>query len=274
MDEHALRVQAQKFKTAKLNLLLVIVFSSINLLLMFIEADLNFLFSASAPQLFYGIGFNITLETDDSMFATIGLVFAVAALLPYFVCWYFANRKRMLMVVALVFFSFDCLLLFVLLALIGFDISFLLELAFHVWVMICLISGVRAWNKLRGVSDDDFKLLLASGTAQQQIGTVVDSEDDIVYTESMPLRTDDNKGRILIEATHEFMHIVIKTRASLTTMIVDGQVYAEKKGLIDHDYTLHAHVNGKVIMGSFNNASMCMMLYVDKVLIMKKKRFF
>ena len=149
------------FEKSRNNLLLVIVFTVINLVLIYFEANLNFLFSATIPQFVFNIGKAMSDQTDTDIFLIIGLVIAFLAVLSYFIFWILAKRARVLILIALIFFSIDSLLLIYLVFTNDeFNFSVLIEIAFHAWILYYLFTGVKAWYKLRGVSADEYNTLL------------------------------------------------------------------------------------------------------------------
>jgi len=148
------------FEKSRNNLLLVIAFTVVNLVLIYFEAKVNFLFSATIPQFVLNVGKTLTDTTDDSIFLIIGLIIAFIAVLSYFIFWLLARRARVLILIALIFFGIDSLLLIYLVLNAEFDFSVLLECAFHVWILYYLFTGVKAWYNLRGVSTEVYNTLL------------------------------------------------------------------------------------------------------------------
>ena len=155
-----LRQQAVKFEKARNNLLLVIIFTTVNLFLITVDAGIYFLFSATIPQLIVQIGKEVILETGSNIVFIICTIIAAVIVILYVVFWLLAKNIRVFILIALIYFSFDSLLLLYLILIQEFEFSFLLEIAFHVWILFCLISGTKAWANLRSVSSDDFKQLL------------------------------------------------------------------------------------------------------------------
>ena len=160
MDKTDIKQQVLIFIRAKNNLLAVIVFTVLNIILSALDTGTNFLFSATIPQFVFEIGRTVDSEVGSSVFTIVGLVFAFFIIVAYFVFWLLAKRVRSSILVALIFFSIDSLTLVYLILSMEFNASFLLEIAFHGWVLYYLINGVRAWFKMRGVSTDIFNTIL------------------------------------------------------------------------------------------------------------------
>jgi hypothetical protein len=152
--------QVLKFETSRKNLLSVVIFTLINLILTAFNADVSFLFSATLPQIVYEVGKLLDTEMGSTLFAIIGFVVAFIMIAAYFGLYAFSKRVRAFILVALIFFSIDSAILLFLIFDMDFSASFLLDIAFHGWVLYYLIFGTKAWFNLRGASADDYKLIL------------------------------------------------------------------------------------------------------------------
>ena len=159
MDKTEILRLMSKFEKARHNLLLVIVFTAINLILIAVEANYYFLFSATAPLLSYGIGWDLSYELLSNEYLIAGIVVAVIIILLYAAFWLFAKRRRAFILAAFILFLIDSLIYGLLLAdvLLADEFVFteLLDIAFHIWILIALFSGIIAWRKLRGVNTDE-----------------------------------------------------------------------------------------------------------------------
>jgi hypothetical protein len=159
MDVNSIKQQILIFEKARNNLLAVIAFTVINLILAVFDAGVYFLFSATLPQFVFEIGRNLDFEMGTSIFMILGLIIAIIIIIPYFVFWILAKRARILILVALIFFGIDSLFLLFLILGTEFEFSYLLEIAFHVWILYYLIIGVSAWAKIRNIiSTDNFNI--------------------------------------------------------------------------------------------------------------------
>jgi hypothetical protein len=160
MDKNDIKQQVQIFEKSRNNLLSVIIFTVINLILTYFDAGVNFLFSATLPQFVFEIGKAINSEMESNVLIIVGLIIAFIIIVPYFIFWILARRVRVLILVALIFFSIDSLLLLYLIFNMEFNFSVLLEIAFHVWILYYLINGVKAWYKLRSINTEIFNTIL------------------------------------------------------------------------------------------------------------------
>jgi hypothetical protein len=161
MSREELTKAALQFRSARHNLLVVVVFTVVNLILFSTGADNNFLFSAPVPQF---VLYSFMLEaavleeagTPNNALATIGFVAALLLTGVYFMISMLSQKVRMLILFALIFFSFETFLLFSAFLLTGnFYISDILTIAFCSWILFYLINGTRAWRKLRGFTNSE-----------------------------------------------------------------------------------------------------------------------
>lgn len=138
----------QRFLRSRNNLLLVIAFTTVNVFLLLLNTDLSFLFSATFPIFFVGIGQVFTEQTGSNAFLLIGTVIAFISIALYAVCYFLSKKRKVFILVALVLFVLDTLLL-LWLSLLEFEVSSLIDIAFHVWILYYLIIGVAAWSGLK-----------------------------------------------------------------------------------------------------------------------------
>ena len=147
-----------KYKSGVGNILLVVIFSLINIILLLTNADTYFLFSAFIPYFtvslgkylcgFYPVEYYTDAENmeflDPTLFYTT-IAVAVVILIVYFICWIFANKKKIGAVVfALVFFIIDTLaMIFVS----GFSADSILDIVFHIWVIVYLCIAISTHKK-------------------------------------------------------------------------------------------------------------------------------
>lgn len=166
MDQNQLnelRLALINHKKARNNLLFVVAFSVINIILLLAKASLYFLFTAEFPYFLVELGLYMTNRLPgvtpvdgvilSDTFLYVLLAIALVIIIFYLCCWIFSKDRRSLwFILALVGFSLDTL--FCLYTLIGnFDLSELLNLAFHVWVIVSLASGIKSANTLKKYSD-------------------------------------------------------------------------------------------------------------------------
>jgi len=144
----------KKFETSRKNLLWVAIFSVVNILLMLLRANITFLFSASFPVLVIELGQILSEELGYSPLLLIAAIISFVSISLYAVCYFLAKKHRVFILVALILFSIDTLFLIWIITL-GFELSILLDVAFHIWILYYLITGTRTWAVLRKLPPDE-----------------------------------------------------------------------------------------------------------------------
>ena len=169
IEENEIRQQVLLFEKARNNLLAVIAFTVINTILTVFDAEINFLFSATLPQFIFGLSRTLDSEMGSNIFTIIGIVCAFIIIITYFIFWILSKRIRILILAALIFFCLDSLVLLMLILTIDFEFSILLEIAFHCWILYYLVVGTKAWNKMLGVSTEEYIAILKKIKSEKTI---------------------------------------------------------------------------------------------------------
>ncbi len=137
----------QKYNTARLNLLLMIGLTAVNLVLLFTGSDVMMLFSATVPY----IAAVFAVSPGWNAFFPFFIGVAVVIILLYLVCWFFSKKHPAWMIVALVMFVLDTLAMVALYVSAG-DTSGIMDILLHIYVLYYLISGTINGFKLRNES--------------------------------------------------------------------------------------------------------------------------
>lgn len=150
----------EKYLNARHNILLILVFTVINVVLLITNSNTYFLFSAYVPYMivdlgmllcgmypieYYGTEFASLEFLGKGVFVAIMVIVAVILAL-YLLCWIFSKEITGWMVTALVFFCVDTAIM---LLLNGIVSDMIIDLIFHGWVIFSLGSGISAYNKLK-----------------------------------------------------------------------------------------------------------------------------
>lgn len=134
----------QKYNTARLNLLLMIGLTVVNLVLLFTGSDVMMLFSATVPY----IAAVFAVSPGWNVFFPFFIGFAVVIILLYLACWFFSKKHPAWMIVALVMFVIDTLVMAAMYIAAG-DSSVVMDILLHLYVLFYLISGTVNGFKLR-----------------------------------------------------------------------------------------------------------------------------
>ena len=252
----------KKFANARKNLMLVIIFSVVNMALTVLNSNISFLFSATVPVLVLQVGQIFSEESGISMFLMAAAAIALIIIALYGICFLLSKKRRAFMLVALILFVLDTLFLLWTLTL-GFDSGVMLDIVFHVWILYFLISGTKAWIDLKKTPVEE-ELFVEYQTG----GTETGAETE---TDTAALRLPSSKGKVILSHNFGEMEILVKREDGTTELIVNGVVYAEKKGMLEGNYTLNATVGTANIVVEMDYSSM-MSLYVNGTLATKKKQ--
>ena len=246
----------KKFDVSRKNLLAVVIFSVVNILLLMFDTGMIFLFSVALPTLIFQIGQMISMEAGDSIFLIVASVISFAIIALYGLCYILSKKYKGFICAALVLFSFDTLFLISTITL-GFEPSVIMDIVFHIWIMYYLIVGTKAWLNLKNLPFDE------------QIEEYV---DEICASNSAgSLRAETPKGRIILSHRYENLEISVKRLFGMTELIVNGEVYAEQKGVFETSYTLDVYVDDVHITLTMDNLGK-MELYANGNLLAKKRR--
>lgn len=138
-----------QYRSARNNLLLVVVFTAINLLMPLLGVDRQFLFSASFPTTFYWLGDFAATDLGMPALRIGAMGIALGCVGLYLLCWLLAKKRRGFMTAALALFGVDCLSLAGEFVIFELHSSMILNVLFHLWVLWGLIQGVRAASALK-----------------------------------------------------------------------------------------------------------------------------
>lgn len=182
VDKNSPGYIVSQYKAARANLLLALAFTVVNIIL-FLSAFHNhsdsftyFLFSASLP--YYSVVF---------YYAELGVTVIIAAVLMlavYLLCYFFSKKSYGWMIAALVFFCLDSLYL-VFLALSNAEIfmDFILDIAFHAFVLFYLIQGVRYGKRYAAAEQE---LLAAAANPAMDMKQPNGTENQLSDAEAQP----------------------------------------------------------------------------------------
>lgn len=261
-----------KYNNYTSNILWVIAFTVINLILLAMDGNSYFLFSAFIPyfvvdmaMLFTGSypaefyeGLDGFTPMDNSVLI-ITVAIAALVLVLYLICWLFAHKQKVgWLIFATVLFSIDTAAL---LLINGLAIDFLIDIIFHVWVIICLALGIATHSKLKKLPEDEPENLQTETTEEEP-------------TQNSPvLRMADmqEKSRILLEASAPGYHIVYRRVKRTNELIVNGRVYDEYEALVELPHTLTATIDGHTVEMEYD-ASSRMYIFFDGEELAKKLR--
>ena len=156
-----------KYHSARHNILLVVAFTLLNIVLLVINSNSYFLFSASIPYFLVDLGMllcakypaeyytgelaNLVILGDGFFIAT--LAAAALIMVLYLLSWILSKKPRIgWMIFALVFFVIDTAGM---LYLTGVSSDAIMDIVFHGWVIVSLIGGISAYFKLKKLPEEE-----------------------------------------------------------------------------------------------------------------------
>lgn len=271
-----------KHKRSRNNLLLVVVFTVINLILLISKSNTYFLFSAYIPYALadmgmllcgmypaevYGEEFLNAEFLDPSVFA-IFIGIALVVVLLYLLSWIFSKKHKVgWLIFALVFFAIDTVAL---LALWGVQMDSIIDIVFHAWVIISLSMGISANLKLKKLPPEEETLEyeeLEEGAETEE------AEEEPQNSAIIRIADRYAKSRVLLEA-NEIGHSIIYRRIKrVNELVIDGNVYDEIEALLEVSHSLKAQIDGHQIEVGYDGRFYSYLI-IDGQLVTRKLRLF
>ena len=278
-----------RYASARANLLLVVVFTAVNLALLIFESGTYFLFSAYIPYLLTGTGMVLCgmydlevygeelegIQFFDSSVFYILLAISLVMLALYLISWIFSKKQGGWLIFALVFFGLDTLGM---LWLGGFSMDSIVDVLFHAWVIFSLVSGVIAHAKLKKLPPEEAAPPV-EWTVPPEFAATAPAEEETTPREvpanSPVLRLADQevKARVLAEAQALDYTITYRRVKRTNELVINGRVYDEWHATIETAHTLTAQIDGHLIQAGFDGTTSSYIL-VDGQQVAKKLRLY
>ena len=149
VDKNSPEYLLKQIAGGRYSLLLILIFTVVNLVLLLVDSDRYFLFSASGPYYFtaFGIGMDSALSGGIGTFTITALVISLLILAVYLLCWILSKKRTGWLTAALVLFCVDTVGLLFLSYI--FETSNLLDFLLHAWAIYSLANGVYCAGKLK-----------------------------------------------------------------------------------------------------------------------------
>ena len=264
VDKNSREYLTQKRNSGRSTLLTILIFTVINIVMLVVQADYYFLFSASVPYYLtlFGMIFD---EFVVGTYTTSALVIAAVILGLFLLCWIFSKKRRGWLIAALVMFIIDTVLVIV--DAIGFmEISYLMDIAFHIWLIVELILGIR-------VGKEAIAEMNAPAEAVEDTAFFDASIDEKPNTPCLGEPQSERKYRLIVQAQHGGRTIEVRRSYGLTELVIDGRLYGVWEGRSESAYESVARVDGHEIATRFLPTGK-QTIEVDGEMIAKKQRLF
>ena len=152
----------RRITSGRSSLLLILIFTVVNLLFLVTDVDRYFLFSASLPYYLTMMGKGMDNGFMDGAWAVNGtytitaLVLSAAVLVFFLLCWLLSKKRSGWLTAALVLFILDTAAL----ALFTFTLYDnpavnLMDFIFHIWAIVSLLQAIRASGKLKELPPEE-----------------------------------------------------------------------------------------------------------------------
>ncbi len=155
-----------KYTNARVNLLLVVAFTAINIIILATGSYTYFLFSASIPYFVADMGMLLCGKYPPEVYVdgleemivfepSVFPIFAIISLLivsVYLVFWFFSKKRPGFLMAALVLFVIDTVGMFILY---GVSFDSIIDIVFHGYVIWSLVSGIKAHNALLALPKEE-----------------------------------------------------------------------------------------------------------------------
>ena len=151
-DKNSPEYLLKQIAGGRYSLLLILIFTVVNLILLLVDSGRYFLFSASVPYYFtaFGIGMDSAFSGSFGTFTITALVISLMILGVYLLCWVLSKKRTGWLTAALVLFCVDTVGLLFLSYI--FETSSLLDLLLHIWAICELAHAIYCAGKLKKLS--------------------------------------------------------------------------------------------------------------------------
>lgn len=255
----------RRYSAARGGLLLMMILTVVNTVQAALGSESYFVFSDYLAYLCAVFGRIFYDESGgESLYLVVGCAGAMLILLPYLLCWIFSKKRRGWLIAALVLFIIDTLLVAV--DAIGFmEISYLMDIAFHIWLVVELILGVRAGKAAIAEMTEP---PVAEDTEFHDASTGM-----VPDTKCLGEPQQERKYRLIVQAQHGGRTIEVRRSYGLTELVIDGRLYGTWEGIRERAYEITARVDGHDIVSRFLPTGK-QTIEVDGEVIAKKQRLF
>lgn len=270
------QILENKYSSARANLLIVVAFTLINIVLAFTDSSSYFLFSLFIPYMLVLLGAMLTgnlpgaytaaeLEIIEFLPNAVFIIMAIVAaafLAVFVVSWVVTKKKPAIgwLIASLVLASIDTGI-FVLFG--GISLDTLIDLAFHVWVIVSLAGGIGAHKKLKALPPEE-----------EIVDTTAEIVEDSAPVENSPILRSgylDEKCRVLLEAEKDGLYITYRRVKKTNELVINNNVYDEYTALVEMPHALTATFAGHKIEAGCDTASRSF-IKIDGEIVAKKLR--
>lgn len=157
----------QKYNSARRSILMVVIFTVVNLVLLVLNSNSYFVFSAFIPYFLTGLGMILCgrmpmeyygdefleIEFFPPGFLTAMLAISVVIIALYLACWLFSKELRGgWLICAFVVFALDTITMFLLL---DDFASYIIDILFHAWVLFDIGKALNVAGRIKNLPAEE-----------------------------------------------------------------------------------------------------------------------
>lgn len=237
MQQSPRQLARGRLRTARVDLLIVIIFTVVNIAMIFAESQSVMLFSAVIPYYAVAIAYSADLAFGGLSWLIQGsLILAAVILAMYFVCWLLSKKHYGWLIGAAVLFGVDTVGVLLLYGVVIGDWSAgVMDILLHGLLLYYLIMGAVSGHRLKTLPE-----------------TVV--ETVAPPPESLPLRAAEpvTPEQIILQSEAAGLLICYCRDEELHMLIINGYVYDEVKTMVETNHELRAVCGGHTVVAGFH----------------------
>lgn len=181
--------QQNQINRARSNLLVVVVFTVLNVVLLLIGSNRYFLFSATIPYYLTFFGYMFDYYTVGTYTLT-GLTMAVLPVAAMALCWFMSKKDSRWLKGAVAVFGLDTAAMVALLIWSGDASGVIIDIVFHGWVLYSLVCGVKADSRLKAIEAQKAAMPEEPDSEENSEEIPTEPEVEPLETESEAVDTD------------------------------------------------------------------------------------
>ena len=275
----SLLIAMRRYQRGISNLSILSLFGAVNLILALCDASFYLVFSPFLPTVSYLYGAVLAEVLGERALLTVGIFLALVLAASWLFLRVRAGRDHRMMWVATALYAVDTLVL----ALVSFGHGYgigQVDVFFHLLMLPSLVSASRAGGVIHRAPEPapeqvgEMLLTVAPPPEGLPLGTEVG--DAPPEEDSQPLRPAVPRRRKFFEVYLFGLRIEVLRSRGLTELSINGQVYAEMRGILELAYSLTATVEGHRITVRLAPGRLYgrMLLLVDGRLAGEMRRYF
>lgn len=253
------RLALGRVKTARVDLLIVIIFTIFNIAMIFAESETVMLFSAAIPFYAVALAYSAQLAYGGLMWLVQGsLILAAVVLVLYVLCWYLSKKHYGWLIGAAVLFGLDTLaVLFLYGAIWGELLAGAMDILLHGLLMYYLIQGAVSGYRLKHMPQE-----IEEELPQQPV-------DTWPIEAAAPMAGQE----ILLETAAYGLHIGYRRVERVYELIINDYVFDRAEVLVESNHALRAVCNGHVVEAGFQTGSAMYYILVDGTPVAHRSRW-